>query len=154
MTLYQMTHIMEVIASRQPSVNMIVENDVFRLNNKADARYGVFAFTQGQHTTSIDSSLINFAFSLFYVDRLRADKGNQIEIQSTGIATLDNIIRLLDEKGISASSYSFQTFNQRFLDECAGVFCNVTFSVPISTLCGEQITGDYNEDFNEDFLVY
>ena len=133
---------------------MVVENDVFRLNNKADARYGVFSFVQQQHSTSLDSNFISYAFSLYYVDRLKNDKSNQIEIQSVGIETLDNIIRQLDGFGIySEQSYSFQVFNQRFLDECAGVFCNVTFSVPVGSLCPEDFA-DFNEDFNEDFLIF
>ena len=97
MTLVELIKTMEVVASHQPSVNMVVENDIFRLNAKSDARYGVFAFTQGQHTASVGSSLITYAFTLFYVDRLTNDRSNQIEIQSVGIQTLDNIIRRLDD---------------------------------------------------------
>ena len=139
MTLSELIRTMEVIASNQPSIHMVVENDIFRLNAKADARYGVFAFVQQQHTTSIDSNVITYAFTLFYVDRLKNDRSNQIEIQSVGIQTLDNIIRRLDEMGIySETSYSFQVFNQRFVDECAGVFCNVSLSVPLDSLCPED----------------
>ena len=82
MTLLELIKTMEVVASHQPSINMVVENDIFRLNNKADAKYGVFAFVQGQHSTSIDSSVITYTFTLFYVDRLKNDRSNQIEIQS------------------------------------------------------------------------
>ena len=155
MTLVELIKTMEVIASHQPSIKMVVENDIFRLNTKADARYGVFAFVQGQHSTSIDSNVITYAFTLFYVDRLKNDRSNQIEIQSVGIQTLDNIIRQLDDLGIySESSYSFQVFNQRFLDECAGVFCNVTISVPATSLCSESF-GDFLEtDFNDDFMIW
>ena len=154
MTLLETIKAMEMVASQQPSVNMIVENDVFRLNEKADARYGVFAFVQGQHSASVDSSLITYAFTMFYVDRLKNDLSNQIEIQSVGIQTLDNIIRMLDERGITPmTDYSFQVFNQRFLDECAGVFCNVSLSVPAGSLCPEAF-GDFNDDFNDDFLIY
>lgn len=139
MTLLQTIQAMEMIASQQPSVNMIVENDIFRLNSVSDARYGVFGWTQGQHSSSVGSSVVTYNFSLFYVDRLTSDKSNQIEIQSVGIETLDNIIRMLDDMGIFAdSSYSFTTFNQRFLDECAGVFCNVSFTTPLSFVCPED----------------
>ena len=149
MTLLELIKAMEVVASKQPSINMVVENDVFRLNNKADARYGVFAFTQGQHSTSIDSNLITYAFTLFYVDRLKNDRSNQIEIQSVGIQTLDNIIRAMDEIGIyTETSYSFQVFNQRFTDECAGVFCNVTLSVLPTSSCAEE----YSE--HDNILIY
>ena len=139
MTLSEIIRTMEAVASNQPSIKMVVENDIFRLNARADARYGVFAFVQQQHTTSIESNIITYAFTLFYVDRLKNDRSNQIEIQSVGIQTLDNIIRRLDEMGIySDTSYSFQVFNQRFVDECAGVFCNVSLSVPLDSLCPED----------------
>ena len=154
MTLSEIIKTIEVVASHQPSINMVVENDVFRLNACANARYGVFAFVQGQHTASVDSSIINYAFTLYYVDRLTNDRRNQIEIQSVGIQTLDNIIRKLDELGISAETgYTFQVFNQRFVDECAGVFANVTLSVPVGMVCPESF-GDFSNDFSDDFFTY
>lgn len=153
MTLLETIRTMEVIASRQPSIKMIVENDIFRLNAKADARYGVFAFVQGEHSTAINSNEITYAFTLFYVDRLKNDRSNQIEIQSVGIQTLDNILRTLDEAGIYAETgYSFQVFNQRFVDECAGVMCRVSLSVPLGSPCADQFA-DFNDDFNEDFYI-
>lgn len=155
MTLIQVVKAFEIIASHQPSVNMVVQNDIFRLNACSDARYGVFGWTQGIHTTSVDSSFINYQFTFFYVDRLTEDKSNQIEVQSVGIETLDNIIKAMDARGLVVeANYNMQTFNQRFLDECAGVFCNVTISVPASSLCPEEY-GDFLEaDFNDDFLIF
>lgn len=154
MTLQQVIRAFEVVASHQPSVNMIVQNDIFRLNSKSDARYGVFGWTQGQHSASVDSSMMTYSFTFFYVDRLKNDMSNQIEVQSVGIQTLNNILRRLDEMEIYVnSSYSFQTFNQRFLDECAGVFCNITLQVPADTLCSECYP-DFGLDFNEDFMIY
>ena len=154
MTLLETIKAMEVIASKQPSVKMVVENDIFRLNAKADARYGVFSFVQGEHSTSINTNVVTYAFTLFYVDRLKNDRSNQLEIQSVGIQTLDNIIRTLDEIGIYADNAdSFQVFNQRFVDECAGVMCRVSLSVPFGSVCSEQFA-DFNDDFNEDFFIF
>jgi len=154
MTLLELIKTIEVIASHQPSIKMVVENDVFRLNKKADARYGVFAFVQREHSSSVESNVISYSFTFFYVDRLKNDRSNQIEIQSVGIQTLDNIIRQLDDLEIYAeTTYTFQVFNQRFLDECAGVFCNVTLSVPVGSLCPEDFA-DFNADFNDDFMIY
>lgn len=153
MTLKQVIKAFEVIASSLPSVNMIVENDIFRLNKYSDARYGVFGWTQGLHSASLDSDFINYSFTFFYVDRLKDNKENQIEIQSVGIETLDNVIRVMESKGLYVDErYTFQTFNQRFLDECAGVFCNLTISVPVSSVCAESFA-DFNDDFNDDFLI-
>ena len=154
MTLLELIKTIEIVASHQPSIKMVVENDIFRLNNKADARYGVFAFVQGQHSTAINATFITYAFTFFYVDRLKNDRSNQIEIQSVGIQTLDNIIRQLEDLGIySELSYTFQVFNQRFQDECAGVFCNVSLSVPLGSICPEDFA-DFNNDFNDDFMIY
>lgn len=154
MTLQETIKTIEVIASSQPSINMVVENDVFRLNLKPDARYGAFAWVQGQHSASVDKSLMTFSFTLFYVDRLKEDRSNQLEVQSVGIRTLDNMIRSLDSLGIYVSNdYTFQPFNQRFLDECAGVFCNVSMDVPVGDLCSERFA-DFNNDFNDDFMIF
>ena len=66
---------------------------------------------------------------------------------------LDNIIRTLEEQGIIAETpYTFTTFNQRFLDECAGVFSNVALSVPVEDICADTYA-DFNNDFNEDFNI-
>ena len=155
MTLQQVIKAFEVVASQQPSVNMIVQNDIFRLNSKSDARYGVFGWTQGQHSSSADSSFFTYSFTFFYVDRLKNDVSNQIEVQSVGIQTLDNILRGLEELDIFvSSSYSFQTFNQRFLDECAGVFCNVSLQVPVSSICSESFADFLKTDFNDDFMIF
>ena len=154
MTLKEAIKVIELVASHQPSVNMIVENDVFRLNAKPDAKYGVFAWLQGRHSASIDSDTLSLQFRFFYVDRLTSDRGNQVEIQSVGIQTLDNILRKLDELGMWVSNYTFQAFNQRFVDECAGVFCNVTIDIPISSVCSDSFADFGEQDFNDDFLIY
>lgn len=133
MTLLDTINAIEVAATRQPSVNMLVRNDIFRLNTFPDARYGVFAWTQGRH--EIGEDLQTFIFTFFYVDRLTADKGNEVEIQSIGIQTIQNVLRILDSWGIPYQDWTAQTFNQRFLDECAGVYSSVRLEVPVDFVC-------------------
>lgn len=147
MTLAQVIDIFEKVAMQQPSINMIVRNDVFRINSSPSLKYGVFAWTQGQHSGSI-AGMTSFAFSFFYVDRLKEDLSNQVEVQSAGCETIGNILRALEEYDIEVGNYTMQTFNQRFTDECAGVFCNVTISVPQVSACPET----YGE--RTDFLIY
>lgn len=147
MTLAQVIDTFEKVAMQQPSINMIVRNDVFRINTSPSLKYGVFAWTQGQHTGSING-MTSFAFSFFYVDRLKDDLSNQVEVQSVGCETIGNILRALEEYDIEVGNYTMQTFNQRFTDECAGVFCNVTLSVPQVSACPET----YGE--RTDFLIY
>ena len=147
MTLAQVIDIFEKVAMQQPSINMIVQNDVFRINSSPSLKYGVFAWTQGQHS-GIIAGMTSFAFSFFYVDRLKEDLSNQVEVQSAGCETIGNILRALEEYDIEVGNYTMQTFNQRFTDECAGVFCNVTLSVPQVSACPET----YGE--RTDFLIY
>ena len=153
MTLTDTIRRIELVAASIPSVSSIVRNDIFRLNSLPDVDYAVFGWTQGTHTASVVSSLITFNFTFFYIDRLTSDKRNELEIQSVGIQVLDNIIRTLEAKTVYAeNTYTFTTFNQRFLDECAGVFTNVALQVPLSDLC-EETYADFNDDFNEDFAI-
>lgn len=161
MTLRETVMAIEWTALAQPAVRTVVPNDVFRLNALPDVRYGVFAWTQQQHRGDVAGDLHSFSFSLFYVDRLTEDKGNELEVQSTGVQTLENILRTLALRGIvPADGYQMQTFNQRFMDECAGVFCTVRLEVPADTLCEYDYAdpgqdpepGDYDGGFNDDYL--
>ena len=143
MTLSQLIQTIERVASMQPSINMIVQQDVFRINSAPSLKYGVFAWTQGQHSGSING-MQTYSFSLFYIDRLLEDLSNQIEIQSVGCETIGNILRALDEADVEVGNYTIQTFNQRFTDECAGIFCNVNLSVMPTTRCAED-NGEEND---------
>lgn len=135
MNLLQTIRIIEKTAALQPNVRTLVRNDVFRLNACPDVDYGVVAWLQGEHSTEDGSQLITYNFTLFYVDRLTADKGNELEIQSQGIETLSNILDSLPALGLFPESYSFRPFNQRFADECAGVFCTVSLQASKDSLC-------------------
>ena len=153
MTLLQVIKAIELVASKQPTINSVVRNDVFRLNSIPDAKYGVFAWLQGEHNTSLESDLLKFSFTFFYVDRLTFNRSNEVEIQSVGIETLENILETLDAAGIVAGDHTFRTFNERFSDDCAGVYCTLSLEVPKGTLC-EELFPDYNNDFNEDFKIF
>ena len=136
MNLARLVEKMKGVALAQPSVRTVVENDVFRLNAMASARYGVFAFTQGQHRANMDTETVTYVFSLFYVDRLTEDASNEIEVQSVGIETLTNIIHTLaDEFGVGP--WTINTFNQRFADLCAGAYATVAIDVPFDYTCGD-----------------
>ena len=144
MTLLETIRRIEDAAALQPCVAMIVENDVFRLNTYADARYGVFAWTQGRHRVDpATPDFIRYQFTFFYVDRLRNDIANQVEIQSVGIETIENVLRTLRDGGLDPETYEFTTFNQRCADECAGVFCSVVLLTDIGSDCAEIADGGY-----------
>lgn len=160
MNLLQVIRAIEMAAAGQPSVGTIVRSDVFRINASPAVRYGAFAWLQGEHRTEVSGSMVRYAFTFFYVDRLTADKSNETEVQSVGMETLENILRQLEGMGVFPyGEYTFRTFNQRFADECAGVFCTLTLEVPKDGLCAADYAflendADYELDFNEDFKVW
>lgn len=148
MNLLQTIRAIEKAAADQPNVKTLVRNDIFRLNAIPDVKYGVVAWLQGEHTTAEPlSSLITYNFTLFYVDRLTEDKGNEVEIQSQAIEVLENILQELGEYGLFAGSHSFRTFNQRFSDECAGAFVVVSLEAQKDAICAEDFDID-NNDFS------
>lgn len=156
MTLADVIRTIELVARNQPAVNMIVRNDVFRINETPVLKYGVFAWLQRQHSTTAESPFINYAFTFFYVDRLTMNRSDEFDIQSVGMSVLGNVISSLEANGIYVNAqYSFQPFNQRFTDECAGVFVNVSFDVLKNSRCPEifRCYADFDKSFNHDFLI-
>lgn len=139
MNLVDVIREIERAAAAQPAVHSVCRQDVFRINGRPDVRYAVFAWLQGMHYASLDTGLWNFNFTLFYVDRLTADGGNLAEVQAAGMEVLRNILLALQERGVyTDGTPSFEVFRQRFVDECGGVFCRVTFEVPQGGACAEE----------------
>lgn len=140
MTLYDLIQTIERVASAQPTIRMIVENDIWKLNAEPSADYAVFGFRQTEHSANIDSSFISYAFEFYYIDRLTNDMSNQIEVQSVAIQTLDNIVRTLADNGLKVADYRFMPFYQKFADECSGAICYITIGAVVDRVCAEEIS--------------
>lgn len=139
MTLRDTIAAIERLAAAEPAVAMIVRNDVFRLSTIPDAKYGVFAWTQQQHTIPVSADTLRYTFNLFYVDRITENIDNEIQIQSTGVQVLGNVLRGLPALGVyQAGDAVVRTFNQRFEDACAGAFATVTLEVGVDTVCHQD----------------
>ena len=119
-----------------PLIGLVVPNDIFRLNTLADVTYPVLGWTQGQHRLTAENGLLYFSLTVFYVDRLLADKSNELDIQSAGVAVLTDLVHYLEDRGAFVyGDVTFTPFNQRFTDECAGVYASITFELPAEVLC-------------------
>lgn len=140
-------------AKAQPNLNTVMLHDIYRLNHLPDIKYGAFVIEteQGIHTVPPES-LFRFTFTLYYVDRLTINKKNMLDAQSTGIDVLHNILVSLPEE-VDLISSTYRVFDQRFKDDCAGAYVNVTLDVPVNYNCVDDRGGDFNIDFNEDFLI-
>lgn len=135
MTLEETIRTLEAVALQQQSVAMVIHNDIFKLNAIPNAKYAVFAYTQGEHLTSVSGDLATYRLTLFYVDRLLADKSNQTEIQSTGTQVLRNILTMMSELDFQVDNMPIQPFTQQFVDECAGVYCAVSIGAANGCEC-------------------
>jgi hypothetical protein len=83
----------------------------------------------------VGDNLLHFGFTFFYVDRLAADKSNEVEVQSEGMNVLMNVVVELAELGIMGDEWTARTFTQRFADLCAGAYLNVTLEVTADWTC-------------------
>lgn len=138
-TLLQVIRTLEGLARQDPAVQTIIPNDVFRLNARQDVKYGVFAWTQREHRENIGDGFLTVSLALFYVDRLTADKRNEMEVQSVGVAVLGDLLRRAEGAGLYVSGdVRYNTFNQRFEDECAGVFATVNLQAPLDYICPDE----------------
>lgn len=137
MTLIEVIQMIESAAAAQPAVRTIVRQDARRINDCPNALYGVFSWVQGVHTYPVGNDSVVYQFSLFYIDRLTADRKNETFIQSTGIQVLKNVIDQMNEtpEVFGISEVQFTPFDYRFADECAGVFTNLRIEVAANGVC-------------------
>lgn len=139
MTLYDLIYAIKYISLKQPNVRSFGEGNIYEiLNANPSIEYDCVVVTQGQHSTSGEFN--NFSLNLFYVSRLESDlEDNRLQIQSVGIEVLNNIIKVLEEVyDVEYNNLTFNTFTERFSDECAGVYCTVTIITEKELYCGED----------------
>lgn len=131
MKLQEVINSFNEISIKQPNINQYIKSgNIYDLSQDRNAKFGVFCVTQASHEYDIENALMNYTFYLYYVDRLKSDDSNKIEIQSTGINTINNIVRTFREKyDVDISNITYDTFVERFSESCAGVWGTVTVSV-------------------------
>lgn len=139
MKLQEIVTTIEGIANSQPSVNQVFEGNVYQLNELKDIKYGVSVITQGQHKQQ--GGFLYFNFIIYYIDRLTSTGDNRLNVQSTAIDTLSNIIKSMNDLDFDFQDITYQTFTQRFEAECAGAYAQVSFLAPTN-----YCSVDYRED--------
>ena len=144
MTLYQLIEQLKAIALRQPNVRSASEGSVYEIMNaNPGVDYDAFVITQGVHSS--DDNFNHFNLSLFLISRLESDlETNRLQVQSSAREVLDNILTYFayNFDGDTGETITFHTFTERFADECAGAWCEVTVDVPKSGICPEDYDGE------------
>ena len=104
------------------------EGDIYEHLNNGDHKYPcVFLTVQN---IDYNGTQMNVTGSLFYVDALLSDSSNKLQIQATGMTTLQQIfMRLMDNyPDFDLRTGRYTPFDEKFADLCAGVFSNFTIS--------------------------
>lgn len=131
-------------ALTQENIHQAGEGDIYELNNDPRVEWPAFWLSSTQPVQELQNYWV-YNLTFYYVDRLLIDSPqeystNSINITSAGIVILSNVIRKLkldtDIYKID-DTINYTTFNdtQVFSDHCAGVFCNVSITVPKVTNC-------------------
>lgn len=139
MTLYAIIDKLKMLALKHPNVNSAYEGNIYDIMNaNPQQKYASVVLTQQSHTQ--DDTYDHYGFNLFYVDRLVDDLDtNRVQIQSTGKSMLSNIIKAFcEEFDAECDSINYQTFTERFADECAGVYCTITIDMVKDIYCTEK----------------
>lgn len=136
MTLYDIVTTLINIAKKQPNINYTGEGDIYILNSLPNIDYSVFYITQNNHTQREDT--VNYNLTLFYIDRVNSNGNNVLQIQSTGMLALNNIINNFNNLyDVEVGDIDYTTFVHRFQDDCAGVYANVTITADAELgVCG------------------
>lgn len=140
MSLYSTTHRILELGRKQPNVFEAGEGSIYDyLNGRMDVAYPVVVVTQQQHIQDmmVAADFDTWTFQIFYVDRLTSDKDNRLEVQSTAIEALKNIIRGL-EKDTQIVSNAYTTFTERFESMCAGAYAELSLLDLTDTICEDE----------------
>ena len=130
MTLFETYKAIETVANRHPNVNSVVDD--FDKLNVETAKYSAIVIQEDIHSRTDDWMTYNFI--LGYVDRMVDWRGDDVEIHSVAVSALNTIIDTLKKSNqfVDVTSTNYNIFTKRFDAMCAGAYCSLSISVPIS----------------------
>ena len=128
MNYYNFVNTILETAKSHKLVYEVGEGDIYEHLNSGDHKYPcVFLTVQNVDSNGTQMTVTG---SIFYVDVLLSDTSNKLQIQSTGMTTLQQIfMRLMDNyPDFDLRTGRYTPFDEKFADLCAGVFSNFTIS--------------------------
>ena len=116
-------------------------SSIYAINPKEINSYPIlFASPTGNHSVTPDTT--EYQITLYYLDRLLADSSNDIDIFSSGIEILKDLINgIKNINGIVDVSEDYNVINftetERLNDRIAGAYTTVDITVLNASLCPE-----------------
>ena len=128
MNYYNLLRTLKSLSNTHSLVNDYAEGDVYEYMNSGMHKYPCVFMTMNNITS--DSESTNYNFTMFYIDRLISDGSNKINVQSIGVQVIKQILSKLFDiyPEIEISSTEYTPFTEKFADDCAGVFCQISLS--------------------------
>lgn len=129
MTIKKLIDVITKTAKKKPNINYVGVGNVYDLNTKPDVNYSLIYLTY--QNSQVNENEIRHNIVMFYIDRMTDDYDNRLDIQNNGILEITNIVNtIVNLEDVEVDMpMAFTPFNQRFAEDCAGVFTTITFIV-------------------------
>lgn len=129
MTIKKLIDVITKTAEKKPNINYVGVGNVYDLNSKPDVNYSLIYLTY--QNSQVNENEIRHNIVMFYIDRMTDDYDNRLDIQNNGILEITNIVNtIVNLEDVEVDMpMAFTPFNQRFAEDCAGVFTTITFIV-------------------------
>lgn len=145
MNIVQLYDYIGQIAQTIPIVHSYSNQTPYEYWNKQEVKYGSVIFAV--KTVRTQNNIAKFDCVLYYGDRLNETGSNRDSVQSDAIGVLDSIVsRLNCSERVEYVTYPFQTtlFEQKFADNLAGAYTNITIDLPATgNCCDYNLLDDY-----------
>lgn len=143
MTLKYLLNEISKTAIRQKCINYAAAgSDIYQLNVlRVDAYPVLFTSPTGNH--SVNENTTTYEVTLYYLDRLTEDNSNDVDIQSTAIEQLKNMVRWIAVfDGVVGVSNEYQITNfietEAFSDRLCGAYATIQIEVLNAFTCPDE----------------
>ena len=145
MNIVQLYDYIKQYALTIPIVKSYYNTSVYECWNNQNVKYGSVVFAV--KSVREQNAIAKFDCVLYYGDRLNDNKTNRDAIQSDAIGVINNIVsRLNCSDNIEFVTYPVQStiFEQKFADELAGAYANLTIDLQSTgDCCAYNLLDDY-----------
>lgn len=116
-------HELKETALTDKRISSVYFGDVLR-TNEANKSYPCLNIDIENAITDANDLRTNFL--IYVIDRTKSDRSDELEVQNDCIKILNNYLQNLLSDGFAVIfPVTINTFSHKFVDQCAGAFCNV-----------------------------
>lgn len=142
MNIVQLNNFIEKIVSCTETVKSFYTNSVYECWNAEEVKYGSISFCITE--TQMRERTMTYDAIIYYGDRLLEDKSNRNAIWSDATQVIQSIIgtvNSVDGEITISYPYNLTLFEQKFADELAGAYAEISIEVEGIGECGDLLYG-------------